>query len=101
MNDGPEKVPEIPPMSAATGNRLMIVLAATCAFLGLLGLGLELATDRWLSQKLGTYPFFLSTPIGLGATLLSVLTALRIRPAQAIVPGLMTLVFWALYLIWF
>lgn len=99
MNEGPEKLPDIPPMSAKTGNRLMIVLALTSAFLGLLGLGLEHATERWLSQKLGTYPFFLSTPIGLSATLLTILTALRIKPSQAIVPAVMTLAFWVLYLL--
>ena len=99
MFEPPEKIPDIPPMSHATGNRLLAGLAATSGFLGLLGLALELSTERWLAKLLGIAPLFISAPMGVAAVILTAVIVFRINPRTAIFPGVLSILFWVFFVV--
>lgn len=77
----------------------MILLGVTAGFLALVGLGLEELTQRRISERLGLFPLYLTTPLGLGSALLTVLTALRIDPKKAIFSALLSAAYWILYVL--
>lgn len=94
-----EERPKLKPMSGATGNRVLILMAWTCALIGLVTIGLEAWTERRLSYAAG-FPLFMSTPLGVGALILS-LRIIKLEPKQAIFPGVLTSLYWILFVAYY
>ena len=90
--------PPTPPMSAATGDRVVIGLGMALAFIGLTTMFVERWTDMTMSSALGV-PVFLSTPMGVGA-LLFIPLAWRVGQRFGIRQIVAACAFWGPWIFW-
>lgn len=77
---------------------LLAAAAGAAGMIGLVTLGLELATGRWFARVVGIAPLFVSTPLGIGTVALGGWIA-RDRPTRAIPVLILGLLYWATLLI--
>lgn len=84
------------PMSDASGWTLLSASAVAAGIIALSTLVLEVATDQWLARVLG-FGFYVTTPLGVGATFLTVLVG-KNDLKRAAIPGLLVLLYWLVYL---
>lgn len=93
-----EPPPPLPPMSALTGNRIVVGLGFAIVFIGLFSMIGEKLTHLRLAEAL-EIPVFVSTPLGVGA-LLFVPLAVRVSRKQGWAQLAAALVYWSLWVYW-
>lgn len=84
------------PMSDASGWTLLSASTVAAGIIALSTLFLEVATEQWLARALG-FGFYVTTPLGIGATFLTVLVA-RNDLRRAILPISLVVIYWLVYL---
>ena len=93
-----ERPPPLPPMSALTGNRVVVGLGFAIVFIGILTMIGEKLTHLRLAEAL-EIPVFVCTPLGVGA-LLFVPLAGRVSRKNGWAQLAAALVYWSVWLYW-
>lgn len=85
------------PLNEVEGARVLVGAAWACALIGVGCLLLEVWSRGWLAEALGL-GVFVSLPLGVGAAALSAIVARRLGLRHGLGPGLLTLVYVALFM---
>lgn len=93
-----EPPPPLPPMSARTGDRVVIALGVATTFIGVVTMAVERATDLTLSHAIGL-PIFMSTPLGIAA-LAFIPIVWRVSKTHGLRQVALAAIFWSLWIFW-
>jgi hypothetical protein len=86
------------PLTEEDGWTVLSAAAIASAAIALAALGAEVVTDAWLAKSVG-FGVYLTTPLGLGATFLTVIVAKDRSPRKAAIPAALVVAYWMVYVV--